>query len=651
MNINSVFKKSFYKESLVIIKKNGSIPQQWSDNSLTIINDTNDETDIGVVCNDQYIKHSNQPFNSTQDIYDSSIILSLYTSSQQRSREAFYRLDPVRISTANDKEFLSSFLFRTLFKYDSNGLLTPDLALDYGIHNNLFTEWTFEIKKKCHYENGDQILPSHIAYGISRRFAVDDIDDLQNESLYYPIFNLDIKTDNNGILYKGPYDRSVGYKKRQEMFNNAVIYNDNKMTITYKLNKTVYDFRDMLTWFCLSTPVPIDSCLPDGSDIDFKPISSGPYKINSQLSISYKSEDYDIFSTNDIKQKPRRYIKLILDRNDYWRFSNDKVREGKNYQNIIEVNFNQNPLTLQNIIINDLNKNAIILDNIPQSIFTLNGIPKLEYTDRALNFSNGFVNYLGINSQLINSKEIRQAFYYITDPTTFINAFATERNISISSLYASQADQILPPNQYDYTITPTLIRPNILQAKRLMNIAKTKNPINYNYVTSPSGITLTLPMLTNVERGFIQSWINNFAEIEITLNIIFVEDYYNELLNREKVENLSDLTYFTWCSDINNSNNIIRPILINDDTSPIHLMVNQYDTNYINFLTLLNNSQLILTLAEKNNQIHVIKQKIMDNMWVIPISSNNSQIAFGSKVRGVKLKYQTIDYGDIYLIK
>jgi ABC-type transport system substrate-binding protein len=300
MNTNSIFKKTFYKQSLVI-RKNGLIPKQWSNNPLCIINDTDGETNVGVVCNDQYVKNSNQPFSSTGDIYDPELVLSLYTSSQQSPNQAFYRLDPVRICSPNDKDFLAAFLFRTLFKYDSDGILTPDLALDYGIHNELFTEWTFQIKKKCYYENGKHILPSHIAYGISRRFAVEHIVNLQNESLYYPFFYLDIKTDNNGLLYKGPYDRTLGYRKRQELFNNAVIYDDDKMTITYKLNKSVYDFRDMLTWFCLSTPIPIDFCLSDGSDIDFKPISSGPYKINTTLSEYYK--------TDDIHQKPRKYLK------------------------------------------------------------------------------------------------------------------------------------------------------------------------------------------------------------------------------------------------------------------------------------------------------------------------------------------------------
>lgn len=648
-----IFKKNFYKLSLVTINKNTIIPQQWSNNSLAIMDETNDN-DIGVVCHDQYIKINNQPFSSTGDVYNPNLVLSLYTSSIQRPNEAFCRLDPVRICAPNDKDFLSSFLFRTLFKYDSNGILIPDLALNYGTHNKLYTEWTFKLKDKCYYENGDEIMPSHIVYGISRRFAVNDIYNLENESLYYPIFNLDIKHDNNGLLYKGPYDRTHGYIKRQELFSNAVNSDDINRTISFKLNKTVYDFRDMLSWFCFSTPVPIDSCLPNGSDIDFRPISSGPYKINDKLSQSYDTEDYEMFTTNDVLLKPKRYTKLVLTKNDYWRISYDNIRKEKNYQNIIEINFGQNPLTLENIIINDLNKNSIILDNIPQSIFNLNGTPKIEYTDRALNFSNGFVNYLGINSKLIDSKEIRQAIYYIIDPNTFISAFSAERNITNNSLYASQADQVISPNQYNYTASQLIIRPNIQQAKILMNIARVKNINTYNYVTSETGILLTLPMITETERSFIQSWINNFAEIGISLKISYIEDYYNVLLNREKKENgenLSDLTYFTWCSDIDNINNIIRPILINDDTSPIHLTVNQYDPNYLNFLTLLDNTQLSLSYTEKKNQISIIKQKMIDNMWVIPISSNNKQIAFGSKIRGVKLKYQTIDYGEIYLIE
>ncbi len=651
MGDNPVFKALYFKPKLIKVERNTTIPAQWGESIKTIaaIEDPENiiEDEVGVVGREQITRYTPQPPNP--ETYDPSLTLSIYTSTSQRNGDPFYRLDPVRAYSLVDKDFLSAFLFRTLFKYSSDGNLVPDLSEDYGIPTENYSIWTFRIKNNCFFENGQEIKPSDIAYGISRRFAVNDIINLEFESPYYPVFVLAVQKDNGGVLYKGPYDRSTGYITRQQLFSNAVFANDNERTIKFILKKPVYDFRDMLTWFCFGTPVPSNTGLANGSDIDHKPISSGPYKINESLSVSFNTSSNSNFT--DAGTKPKRYSKLVLIKNSAWNPTTDSARSGKNYQNVIEINFAQNQMFLKNLILNDSNKNSIVLDSVPQSLFNSDGTPTNLFANRVLNFNNGFVNYLGVNCNLITSNEIRQAIYYVIDPTAFINARAQARGFTVPALYASQADQLISPWQYDYVPAQNKSRPNIQYAKTLMSIAATNSPGNYNYVTSANGITLTLPNWSTQDRTFVSTWINNFAQIGIKLKVSYVSNYYMTLLNREKTENLSDLTYFTWCPDWDSASNVFYPIFVNDDLSPIHLLVNQNDSDYSNFINLLNSTSVIDSQANRKAGWQIIQNILMDEMWVIPFCVNNQQMAFGSNVRGKKQKFQTIAFNEIYLVK
>lgn len=650
MGDTPVFKTLHSRPRIIKVDKNTIHLNKFSRDatkSIAIIEDPKNIIDIeyGIVCKEYYYDNSNQPHHSC-GTYDKTMWLHVNTSTKQKNGDPFYRLDPVRAYSLLDKDFLSSFLFRTLFTYDSSGKLIPDLSENNGISSENYTFWSFSIKRNCFFDNGNKIKPSDIAYGISRRFAITDILNLNFESPYYPFFLLNISKDNSQILYKGPYDRTSGYVYRQTLFNNAVNYDDENYTITFSLKKPVIDFRDMLTWFAFGTPVPVGSGLPDGSDIDFEPVSSGPYTISKSLSTSYLTINDKTFT--DSESKPKRYSKLVLEKNIWW--NGDNIRSGKNYQNLIQINFGQDPICLQKMIIDKTNNNSIILDSVPQSIFNSDGMPTNSYKDTALNYNNGFVNYLGINCKLITSKEIRQAIYYVIDINSFIDAKSKAKGINNPKLFASQCDVPISTWQYDYVPTPLKKRPNLDLAKNLMNIAQSKDPVCYNKVTSSQGIYLTLPSMNANEQQFIQSWINNFAFIGIKLNVTFVNNYYSEVLNKEKNEQLTELTYFTWTPDWDNASNVFMPIFVNDNESPIHLLVNQHEPRYQEFLTLLNNTAIIENQHDRKIEWQKVQDFIMEEMWVIPFSVTNHQIAVGSNVRGIKQKFQTIVYSDIYIV-
>ena len=75
-------------------------------------------------------------------------------------------------------------------------ILVPDLATDLGTPNDDYTEWTFTIRDGVKYENGQEVTPEDIAFGIKRSF---DRTTFPEGAAYSNDYFL------NGDTYKGPY--------------------------------------------------------------------------------------------------------------------------------------------------------------------------------------------------------------------------------------------------------------------------------------------------------------------------------------------------------------------------------------------------------------------------------------------------------------
>ena len=583
------------------------------------------------------VKSNEPPAKIIRDIFNPNLQLILYTGGKQTIGNPFYSLDPIRSRSILDKDFFSSFLFRTLFKYNSNGELCPDLAENHGVASTNFMLWTFNIKKQCFFQSGVEIKPSDIAYGISRSFS--DILKINNEqdteSLCVQLLN--ISKDSNNILYKGPYDRTFGYNQRQTLFDNAVKYDDVKMTITFNLKVPVYEFKDMLTLFEFSTPVPFGSGLPDGSDIDFLPISSGPYMINKLESKSYLTsndpDDSEYILNANINLKPLRYKTLVLSKSPYWGKSHDTIRSNKQLQNYIKIHFEEYSFTQDKI-----NIYTIVLNKIPQTI-----------TDNIININNGFTNYICINSNFITSKEIRNALYYTLDPNAYIKSISASLGINNPNMYATQFDKYLLSSQIDYrlnNINQLITRPNLEYAKELLNSAKITDPICYNYITSFNGIQLMVKTKNIAEMNFIKIWKENLLELGIILNITFVEEYYKSIQN----DILPDLTLFTYTPEFNNIYYIFNSLFINQKYSPFPLLINKNNNEYTKLLKMISKININDSIYMQKNKWLEIETYALKQMWIIPLCTGNHQIAVGSNIKGIKEKYQSISYNDLFLV-
>ena len=212
--------------------------------------------------------------------------------------EQIAHLDPQRNYTGEDLAFASGYLNRTLTQYtlsaDNNeaSQLVADLATDTGTTPDGGKTWEFTIKDGVKWEDGQAVTCEDVKYGVSRTFATDIITDGPT----YAISMLDIPQVDGASIYKGPYVEDAA---GQAAYDAAVVCEGSK--ITFKLSSPVADFNYTVT---LSAFAPVRKDADTGEKYDDKPLSNGPYKIES-----YVKKD-----------------KLVLVRNENWDPATDSFR-------------------------------------------------------------------------------------------------------------------------------------------------------------------------------------------------------------------------------------------------------------------------------------------------------------------------------------
>jgi len=193
------------------------------------------------------------------------------------SAEQWNQVDPQRAYTGEDLAFFSATIYRSLTAYTYSpdnaaaSALVADLATDTGRPSNGAKTWEFTLKDGVSWQDGSALTCADIAYGTSRTFA----DDVINQGPTYAIAYLDIPKDEDGSsAYKGPY-KGTG----QELFDKAVTCSPDGKTITFNLVQPVADFNYTVTLGF--SPVPEAADTGETYGVAAPPMSSGPYKVDS----------------------------------------------------------------------------------------------------------------------------------------------------------------------------------------------------------------------------------------------------------------------------------------------------------------------------------------------------------------------------------
>ena len=278
-------------------------------------------------------------------------------------------MDPTEAYYINTSSILSGLVTRSLTQYvydekSKDMVLVPDLATDLGQPNDDFTEWTFTLREGVKWENGEEVTPEEVRYGILRSF---DRATFPDGAAYSNDYFLD------GDKYKGPYKSGTKYA--------GVVVNGQDITI--KMNKP---FPDMPYWgaFPAMGPIPEDKKVNDAAKYRLHPWSTGPYMF----------EQYT----------PEKSLTLV--RNPHWDPATDPGRTA--YPDKYVMDFQTPSTKIDQILLNDQGEGqtTMTLDDVLAENFRTF---QTEHADRLVLGPQPCMTYWAPDYRKITNQKVREA--------------------------------------------------------------------------------------------------------------------------------------------------------------------------------------------------------------------------------------------------
>ena len=539
--------------------------------------------------------------------------------------EGWTHADPNRNYTGLHIAWFGSYMHRTLTAYDrkagaEGSTVVPDLATDTGRASNGNKTWEFTLRDGVTFEDGSAITCEDVKYGVSRTFATDIITDGPT----YAIGMLD-GTDN----YKGPYNTDADNDVAS--YDKAVTCSEDNKTITFNLRRAVGDFNYTVTYLSFS---PVPKAKDTGDGYDLKPVSSGPYKIQS-------------YSKTD---------SMVLVRNDKWNKASDPLRAERAFPDKIVVKFGQAEEVRDQLLITDKDKYAVSLDALlptnQSTVFDADGNPKPEFEGRAINVLDPYVRYAAVNVSKLNCLPIRQAIYYAKDFKGLITLAGGQ------AFNGDPADGVIKPLMgLDYAKTgyasddPNWKQEgNVAKAQELMAQAKMDCPDLHARVTDPKrGIVYDIADSETNKKGS-AIWIESLAKAGIVIKFNFIEpgSYYAVVLDPSKQ---GDLSAAGWGPDWANASTVIPELFTEGAGFP--LSQNWNDPAYAEFKKRSDANLAEPDRVKQGKEWAALNKYVMDQMWVIPGTFSKTQEIWGSGIGGAFFwePQGALSFGDLYLKK
>ena len=530
--------------------------------------------------------------------------------------EGATNLDPQRIYTGADLGFLGSTITRTLTSYAYKGGkagtdLVADLATDTGRPNDDATVWEFTLRDGVTFEDGSAITCEDIRYGVSRTWAHDVTGD---EGPLYALSMIDAPAD-----YPGPYTATAA---QQAEFDKAIECSDDHKTITFNLTSPVGDFN-FTTALLAFAPVPKDA--DTGDQYTLKPVSSGPFKI----------ESYE------------QGKELVMVRNDNWSKDSDPVRNPHVDEIIWHFGLDEAQIDERMIADKGDDQAAIVYGVIqPQNLQTV--FDNDQYKDRRTDGFDGFVSYTMINLKTVNCEEIRRAIWLALDRDAL-------RVLGGGPFTGEYATGFINPRlgaDYEEADTPKGLNadgtPNVEAAKEQMDAAKANPDCADAYkLATETGMRFDHGQ-SDVWTKAIAIWKDSLgaAGIKINDNPIEPSKYYASI-NADP----GDLMRAGWAADWNNASTVIPPLFIKD--GGFNYGFTWEDPNYETFKGLVEKAQAETDRGKQAKMWKELNQWLVDHVWNIPGLYTKGQNLVGSRVRNAYQWYQFGWYnvGDIGLTK
>jgi len=513
--------------------------------------------------------------------------------------EQFDQIDPQRAYTGEDLAFFSATIYRSLtaFTYSPDNptasKLTPDLATDIGTPTDGAKTWTFTLRDGVAFQDGSPITCADIAYGASRTFATDVI----NQGPTYAIAYLDIPSDDKGkSQYPGPYKATP---EQQALYDKAVTCSPDGKTITFHLKLAVADFNYTVTLGF--SPVPKAADTGESYGVAKPPVASGPYMVQS-------------YTTG-------KGGKMILVRNPKWTQASDAYRHP--YPDQWEVDFGIDAKVIDQRLIqstgNDqyaMQYGAMQPENLT-TVFKDPATPNTAFVGRADSSYDIYDRYLWINVNKVPNLQIRQAMAAALDRS------ALRKNAG-GDYYGDYADGVIKPNiGADYAPTgfwDTLLGQKIpatgdaAYAKSLIAKSGVAAPtLTYNYPDTPvQGKAAAIVQASLQAAGF-----------TVKLAPLPPGSYYSTVFDPKKS---GDFGTGGWGADWPNASTVIPPLLTQEGGWDL----SQVDDAAFN--AEVKAAQVETDRAKQAKLWQALNTKAMSNVWVIPTFFPLAQGMIGTKL-------------------
>ena len=535
------------------------------------------------------------------------------------------QIDPQRAYTGEDLAFFSATIYRSLTAYKLSAdptegtSLTPDLATDLGTATDGGKTWAFTLRDGVTFQDGSPITCADIAYGVSRTFAVDVI----NQGPTYAIAYLDIpanpvtdtKDPNSAFLsaYYGPYN-----KTGQALFDKAVTCSADGKTITFHLNKPVADFNYTVTLGFSPVPKAADSGETYGQPGHLA-VASGPYKIQSY--------------TTGVGGK------MILVRNDKWNPTSDPYRGSKAYPDKWEVDFGIEDKVLDQRLIQSTGNDAFGVqygqvqpENLAV-VFKDANTPNDQFAGRAISGFDPYTRYLWIDVRKVPNVKIRQAMAVALDRS------ALRKNLG-GDFYGDYADGAVKPNiGQDYAPTgfwDTFFGQKVpdtgdpVLAKKLIADSGVAAPaLTYDFSDTPTGEKNAAIVIDSLGK----------AGFKVTANPI-AKSYYATVFT-------SGHEFGTggWGADWPNASTVVPPLFTE---------IGGWDLSHVDDADFNAKVQAAATELDRAKQAtlwQALNKQASEQVYAIPTFFGRSQTLAGSKIGGGYrwAAYGSWPYADLYV--
>lgn len=513
----------------------------------------------------------------------------------------FEHVDPARNYVGGTLDFYRAFT-RTLVQYrTTNGKLelVPDLAADLGTTKDNGSTWVFKLRQGLKYEDGSIVKCADIKYSISRSFASDVLDG-------GPTYAAEVLQTTPA--YKGPYEDPNGDLK-------SVVCAADGSSITLKANKPFPDMPYALTFGAFAA---IPKAKDTKQNYDLKPLSNGPYKVQS----------YD------------RGKQMVLVRNKFWDPKTDPLRHNYVDKIIVKFGYEQNAMEQMLLADSAAVRTSVSLDT--QMVTNLASVAgSARYKARFLSFMSPYVRYLAINQDKIKDVNMRKAIQCAIDLKTVLNAAGgtLAGNYTNTLMTAGMGSY----RKFDVCGRDVTKKPEAQLAKVKEYLAKVKNP----------DMSITLGYRAKgvePDRASAAQAALTAAGFKVTMKAYPKAGYYAAVAKRGADQ--PDVIQTSWAFDWPAGYSVVVPLLDGTTMTAEDSFNNYSNQNDSAVQAKIAKAKALTNLAARDKAFGDIEQELVqDYASVVPTYVEKSNFLYGSKVGGVQadLGYGTLSVINAYI--